>query len=225
MVQRARRSLLAQLLALLGRQQRQHLRFEAGVQQCAVGHRLAEFACRSTGAGFVEPRRRTEGAQRFVCLAFRLCLRALPGRGVMHDREQLVLLDFAQMQAMQVSEQAEAARTMWGTVVRRPCRGRPIQARYTGPGFTETLITETLITETLITETLITETLIGETVTGNTALRVIAKCTAAVLPLAGGAVGTRPGTRSGTRRRIGLAGCKSKVGAGGGEAGGQQRCR
>lgn len=215
MVQRARRSLLAQLLALLGRQQRQHLRFEAGVQQCAVGHRLAEFACRGTGAGFVEPRRRAEGAQRFVCLAFRLCLRALPGRGVMHDREQLVLLGFAQMQAMQVPEQAEAVRTMWGTVVRRPCRGRPIQARYTGPGSTETLITETLITETLI----------GETVTGDTALRVIARCTAAVLPLAGGAVGTRPGTRSGTRRRIGLAGCKSKVGAGGGEAGGQQRCR
>ena len=211
MVLRTRRALPAHLLALLGRQHRQHLRFEADAQQRAVGDCLAECARRGTGAGFVELRRGTEGAQRFLGLAFRLCLGALPGRGGMHDCEQLVLLGFAQVQPMQAAEQAEAARAMgwaivwwtfvWGTVARRPCRGRPIQARYTGPGSTETLISETLISET--------------------ALRALARCPIATLPLAGGGIGTP----SGTRRRIGLAGRKNRVGASGGEAGDQQRCR
>lgn len=221
MVRWTRRTLLAQLLALLGRQQGQHLRFEAGVQQRAVGNRLAQFARRGTGAGFVELRRGAEGAQRFVRLALRLRLAALPGRGVMHDREQLVLLGFAQVQSMQVPEQAEAARTMWGTCLRRPWWGRPIQARYTGPGSTETLISETLITETAISRTLISETMFTGIVIGETALRAIARCTAAKRPLAGGGIGTR----SGTCLRIGLAGRKNGVGAGGGDAGSQQRCR
>jgi hypothetical protein len=54
-----------------------------------------------------------------------------------------------------------------------------------------------------------------------TALRAVARCPVATPPLAGGGIGTR----CGTGRRIGLAGRKNRVGTGGGEAGGQQRCR